>query len=257
MRVKINRFSRWLFLSLPNTRAIAGTKIYKVNKNHVVAEDYSHNGLFTQDGEMIDYEDLFIVGRLGNEFESAEVGAPQASEIESFFQLTQKFEEQKEYKKLKEKFGLSSKKLALLSPVKENFTWNFFNFLRAFSSDGKLLPSDKQIVWLEKLHENAFLAEIYDRKYIVEGDVWAPARASSFWRKAKNYEKAIQSTNPCINDKIVFPNQARAAALTSRAAVLKSMKQLTAAENCLRWAYKLDDKQKPHLANTWGGYDAL
>ena len=64
------------------------------------------------------------------------------------------------------------------------------------------------------------------------------SKASSYWRKAA-MPKGTKVNEVAIDDNRHFSPKARAAALTSRAAALKELKQLTAAENCCE-AYKLD-----------------
>ena len=255
MKVTINRFSRWLYLTLPQEHDVSGIKLYRVSGARELIQSYSASCLILMNQDKIQYEDLFIVGRQRHEFENAEVSAALAKDIEQFFELTMHFPEQQTYKTLKQRYGLQSKRLALLSPQKTNFTWSFFSFLQEFHKDATRIPSDAQIEWLDKLQENAFLGSVFDRKYLVNNDEWAPAKASSYWRKARDAQKALKSTEAAIDDKRLFSPKARAAALTSRAAALKELKQLTAAENCLRWAYKLDGPSE-HLKKTWSGYDA-
>jgi len=257
MLVRINRFSRWLYLSLPHQHDVERISLVYVSRKKVQIKEYDLNGFTLRDGKKVDYDDLFIVGRQSNEFEFADVPAETGNIIETFFDLAMNFHEQSQYKKLRDFFGIKSKRLSLLSPIKEHFTWSFLKLLEDMAADESKIPSERQIAWLEKIHEHALLGEVFDRKFRFMNDYWAPAKASSFWRKAKNKDRALASTNKAIDDRATFSDKQRAASLTSRAAVLRDMRNLTAAEKCLRWAYKLDGGSNDYISNVWRKYDGI
>ena len=244
-------------MSLPQKHDVEAVRLVYVSKKTAQITEYDANGFTLGDGKKVDYDDLFIVGRQSSEFEFADVLVETGNIIETFFDLTIKFHEQTKYKKLRDCFGIKSKRLALLSPIKEHFTWSFMKLLEEMAADNSKIPSDKQISWLEKIREYALLGEVFDRKFYIAKDYWAPAVASSFWRKAKNNERALASTSKAIDDKVAFSDKQRAASLTSRAAVLRDMRSLTAAEKCLRWAYKLDGGSNDYISNTWKKHDGV
>ncbi|HMN15952.1 MAG TPA: hypothetical protein PKD55_26855 [Bellilinea sp.] len=154
------------------------------------------------------------------------------------------------YKFLRERFHVSAPSLSILPAGVDGDAWRLYSILDELDKSDDFIPSREDLRWLQDLGVAGVLASAYDRLFQFRGDAWDAARASHYWRVVGDLKKALASTQPVSRNPYAFAPDSAAAALTSRAAVFRSMRQVTEAERLLRLAWYLSGGNR-HIQNTW------
>jgi hypothetical protein len=176
------------------------------------------------------------------------------AQIISAKSVAEKIPEQIEFKTLREKYHVSKAEYSSLSIDRSHPTWKFLNFLRKLDAKKTWCPDTKTLEWLHAKQMFGPLALIMDRRFRKSFDAWDAARASKYWRLVGDYESALKSTVFVNSSPPNINRDGLAAALTSRAAVLRHFKRYTDAEDTLRRAYGLTQNSE-YLQRAWGALD--
>lgn len=106
---------------------------------------------------------------------------------------------------------------------------------------------DAQIDWLKEQDLLGTLAHYYQNMYRVLGEPWDLVKASSFWRDAKQPDRAITLTSYLLERHNVQDFKLKSAILTTRGGAFRDLGSLLEAEDCALQALQVNRTSfQPH-----------
>jgi hypothetical protein len=184
-----------------------------------------------------------------------------AREIEASIADLGRLPEQKEFESLKTRFNVRSPDYIALPSTRSGPVWRLFALFKKIEIERDWLAPPETLDWLEGKQMHGILAELYQRRFTRTRDAWDAARCSRYYRLIDDPKSAVAVTNSIAQQPGSFGAEAVAAALTSRAAALRTLRRYTDSETALRIAYAYGGRSE-HIARAWGlwtqsGIDAV